>query len=186
MTGPADHRADRGRFRASHDDRDRVVELLKSAFVEGRLVKDEFDERVGQAMASRTYAELAMLTDDIPPPPTPPRPVVRPRPRPRRPVKKIAVATVLGTVAPVMLVLAVLLGNEDLAKAFGMPAMFTVMAWVAALAQTLDTRHSRRLGQVPPRHEPRGRPAGAGRYGPGDELLILCAGRPQPATMESG
>jgi hypothetical protein len=153
-----------------------VVELLKSAFVEGRLAKDEFDERVGQAMSSRTYADLAMLTEDIPPPP--PRQVVRarPRPRPRRPVKKIAVATVLGTVAPILLVVSVLLGNDALAKAFGMPAMFTVMAWVAAVAQMLDTRHSRRHGQLPPRHALRDRPAGAGLYGPGDELVMLCAG----------
>ena len=51
---------------ASQADRDYVIDLLKAAFVQGRLTMDEFDERVGQACASRTHAELAALTADIP------------------------------------------------------------------------------------------------------------------------
>jgi hypothetical protein len=43
-----------------------VIELLKAAFVEERLDKDEFEARVVQAFASRTYAELAAVTADIP------------------------------------------------------------------------------------------------------------------------
>ena len=58
--------AGRGRLRASHADREHVVDVLKAAFVQGRLTKDEFDMRVGQTFASRTYAELAALTADIP------------------------------------------------------------------------------------------------------------------------
>ena len=58
--------AGRGRLRASHSDREHVVDVLKAAFVQGRLTKDEFDMRVGQTFASRTYAELAALTADIP------------------------------------------------------------------------------------------------------------------------
>jgi hypothetical protein len=58
--------AGRGRLRASHADREHVVDVLKAAFVQGRLAKDEFDMRVGQTFASRTYAELAALTADIP------------------------------------------------------------------------------------------------------------------------
>jgi hypothetical protein len=56
----------RGRLRASHADREQVIALLKAAFVDDRLDKDEFDARVGQAFASRTYAELAAVTADIP------------------------------------------------------------------------------------------------------------------------
>jgi hypothetical protein len=56
-----------GDLRASHADRDHVIGILKAAFVQGRLAKDEFDLRVGQALASRTYAELAVLTADLPP-----------------------------------------------------------------------------------------------------------------------
>ena len=59
--------AGRGGFRASHADRDRAIDLLKAAFVQGRLTKDELDERLGQALAARTYTELAALTADLHP-----------------------------------------------------------------------------------------------------------------------
>jgi len=62
--GPA--AAGRGDLRASHADREQVIGLLKAAFVEGMLAKDEFDLRVGQALGSRTDAELAVLTADLP------------------------------------------------------------------------------------------------------------------------
>ena len=58
--------AGRGRFRASHADREHVLDVLKTAFVQGLLTKDEFDMRVSQTFASRTYAELAALIADIP------------------------------------------------------------------------------------------------------------------------
>ena len=58
--------AGRGRLRASHADREHVLGVLKAAFVRGLLTKDEFDMRVGQAFASRTYADLAALIADIP------------------------------------------------------------------------------------------------------------------------
>jgi len=53
-------------LRASRADRERVIDLLKAAFVQGRLDKDEFDARIGQAVASRTYGELAAVTAGIP------------------------------------------------------------------------------------------------------------------------
>jgi len=43
-----------------------VISTLKAAFVAGMLGKDEFDLRVGQAFASRTCAELAAVTADLP------------------------------------------------------------------------------------------------------------------------
>jgi hypothetical protein len=55
-----------GRLRASHADREQVVDLLKAAFVQGRLTQDELDTRIGQALSARTYAELATLTADLP------------------------------------------------------------------------------------------------------------------------
>jgi hypothetical protein len=67
MTGPQDLAAAGGdRLRASHADREQVIEALKDAFVRGRLTRDELAARAGQAFASRTLAELAMLTADIP------------------------------------------------------------------------------------------------------------------------
>jgi len=71
MAGPGDEIAagasGRSRLRASHADRERVIEVLKAAFVQERLDRDEFDVRVGRALASRTYADLAALTADITP-----------------------------------------------------------------------------------------------------------------------
>jgi hypothetical protein len=66
-TGP-DERAGRGHLRAGHDDREQVISQLKAAFVQGRLDQGELEERAARAVASRTYAELAALTADIPAP----------------------------------------------------------------------------------------------------------------------
>jgi hypothetical protein len=55
-----------GQLRTSHADRDQAINVLKAAFVQGRLAKQEFDLRVGQVLASRTYADLRALTSDIP------------------------------------------------------------------------------------------------------------------------
>jgi DUF1707 SHOCT-like domain len=66
-TGPGDERAvPPRRLRASHVDREQAISALKAAFVHGRLTSDEFDARVGQALAARTHAELAVITADIP------------------------------------------------------------------------------------------------------------------------
>jgi hypothetical protein len=56
----------RGHLRASHADREQVIGALKAAFVQGMLAKDEFGLRMGQAFASRTYADLAAVTADLP------------------------------------------------------------------------------------------------------------------------
>jgi len=78
-TGPSEERAAAaGSLRASHVDREQAIIALKAAFVQGRLTSDEFDARVGQALASRTRAELAAITDDIPVGPIAGRPVRRP------------------------------------------------------------------------------------------------------------
>jgi hypothetical protein len=69
MAGPGDEitaGAGGGRLRASHADREQVIGTLKAAFVQGMLAKDEFDARVGQTLAARTYADLAALTADLP------------------------------------------------------------------------------------------------------------------------
>jgi Domain of unknown function (DUF1707) len=54
------------RMRASHEDRDRVVDLLRVAAGDGRLTSDELDERLERALSARTYGELAALTEDLP------------------------------------------------------------------------------------------------------------------------
>jgi hypothetical protein len=67
MTGPDDKAAaGRGHLRAAHVDREHVIEVLKVAFVQGRLTGDELEARTAQAITSKTYADLAALTADIP------------------------------------------------------------------------------------------------------------------------
>lgn len=53
-------------LRASHADRDQVVELLRVAAGDGRLSAEELDDRLERALTARTYAELATLTADLP------------------------------------------------------------------------------------------------------------------------
>lgn len=53
-------------MRASHEDRDRVVDLLRVAAADGRLTPGELDERLEGALSARTYGELAALTEDLP------------------------------------------------------------------------------------------------------------------------
>jgi Domain of unknown function (DUF1707) len=53
-------------LRASHEDRDKVVEVLRTAAADGRLTAEELDQRLDAALTARTYAELAVLTTDLP------------------------------------------------------------------------------------------------------------------------
>jgi Domain of unknown function (DUF1707) len=53
-------------LRASHQDRDRVVEVLQVAAGDGRLTAEELDERLEAALTARTHRELAVLTADLP------------------------------------------------------------------------------------------------------------------------
>jgi hypothetical protein len=77
MTGevsPVDRPAEppaQAELRASHADRDRIVELLRVAAGDGRLTADELDERLEAALTARTYSELAILTTDLPAAPLP-------------------------------------------------------------------------------------------------------------------
>jgi hypothetical protein len=102
MAGPGDEisgAGGRGRLRASHADREQVIDTLKAAFVQGMLGKDEFDLRVSRAFASRTYAELAAATADLPVKPAaaqPPKPARTGRRKPvLRPVPVAMMSTAL-------------------------------------------------------------------------------------------
>lgn len=67
-------------LRASHQDRDRVVEVLRVAAGDGRISAEELDERLEAALKARTFGELAALTTDLPAPGSPaaqPKDVVR-------------------------------------------------------------------------------------------------------------
>ena len=88
-------RTGRGRMRASDADRERVVDALKTAFVRGLLTRDELSARTGQALASRTYAELALVTAGLSRTQASAKPVPA---RARRRVSKKAVACGAGAV----------------------------------------------------------------------------------------
>ncbi|HEY1620067.1 MAG TPA: DUF1707 domain-containing protein [Streptosporangiaceae bacterium] len=53
-------------MRASHEDRDRVADVLRVAAGDGRLSADELDERLEKALTARTVGELVPLTADLP------------------------------------------------------------------------------------------------------------------------
>ena len=58
--------AGQGLLRTSRADREHVIGVLQVAFVQGRLSQAEFTDRVGRALASRTYTELSAITADLP------------------------------------------------------------------------------------------------------------------------
>jgi hypothetical protein len=57
----------RNELRASHADRDAVVERLRDAAAEGRIDLSELDDRLAQALNAKTVADLTPLTADLPP-----------------------------------------------------------------------------------------------------------------------
>ena len=59
---------------AAAADRERTIDVLKAAFSEGRLTKEEFDTRSGRVLAARTYADLAAIVADLPAGPGGPMP----------------------------------------------------------------------------------------------------------------
>jgi hypothetical protein len=56
-----------GSLRVSDGDRDQIVAELTDHFQAGRLTKEEFDSRTGQALQARTRAELVGVLSDLPP-----------------------------------------------------------------------------------------------------------------------
>ncbi|WP_328530622.1 DUF1707 domain-containing protein [Nocardioides sp. NBC_00368] len=57
--------ADNARMRASDADREVVRTVLTDAFADGRLTREEHDERVGTLLEARTLGELPALVDDL-------------------------------------------------------------------------------------------------------------------------
>ena len=51
---------------AAAADRERTMDVLKAAFMEGRLTKAEFDERSTRVLTARTYGDLNMVVADLP------------------------------------------------------------------------------------------------------------------------
>ena len=165
-TGPQDPAAAGGdQFRASHADREQVIDTLKNAFVYGRLTKDELDARAGQALAARTYADLAALTADIPPGPAAVGPGRPPAPARRRPLARAAAKSGICLSIAAAAIAAVILLPDDPGGSGPWSSLMVVLAvsgiWAAlgimacAALTSWDQRPSR--GQLPPRPGPGGR-----------------------------
>jgi Domain of unknown function (DUF1707) len=56
-----------GHLRASDADRDQVATVLSTAYAEGRLTREEHDERVEQLMGAKTFDDLIPITRDLVP-----------------------------------------------------------------------------------------------------------------------
>ena len=151
--GPGDETAaaagGHGRQRASHSDREQVIEVLKAAFVQDRLTMDELDMRVGRAFTARTYAELAALTADIP---AEPATAARPR-KPARPAgnrARIWVTAVAFLIALMSVAVATGGNQERLAfVAVLLPLAALPVGGLLALHSWLDQRGARQLPSVP-------------------------------------
>jgi Domain of unknown function (DUF1707) len=153
----------RGRLRASHADRERVIDTLKAAYVYGLVTKDEFDERASQTFAARTYAELAVITADIPaglapaPSPLKPAPAKANRPAPARAKltlgQRAVVATVLlAGLAFVAALFAADLGDNPVGVLLGLGATGSALvSMFLAAAQVFSSQRGMRSGgQLPP------------------------------------
>jgi hypothetical protein len=172
MAGPGDDitagARGRGHLRASHADREHVIAMLKAAFVQGRLAKDELDERVGLAFASRTYGELAALTADLPAGLVATPPAGRPARARTRPLGRVVAGAVLIVPPPAMVAAAFLTGNEKVGIASALVVVVFFMAWMVAGAQMLANWHGKRSrGQLPQGPASGAGGQSAGRAAPG-------------------
>jgi hypothetical protein len=56
------------RIRTSDADRERVTARLREHYAEGRLTRDELDERIAAALNARTFGDLRRVLADLPEP----------------------------------------------------------------------------------------------------------------------
>jgi DUF1707 SHOCT-like domain len=147
MTGPggemAADTAGRGGMRTSRAEREQAIEVLKVAFVQDRLAKDEFEVRAGQALAARTCAELATLTADIPIEPAAARLTARP------PADRVGRTGACTTMIAAAVLGVILLTRPDNMGAFvaGLLAAATVV--VAPVVTMTTVLHQQRRRQRP-------------------------------------
>lgn len=148
MTGPGDENAaaapSSGHMRASQADREHALDVLKVAFAEGRVTPDELDQRVGQVLAAQTYAELAVVTADIPAGLTAAPPLPEPvRVRRRRRVNKAVVWAVSGLIPPALMFAALFPDNSVAWGTLGPLAFIAFIGWLGAGVTMLARWHLR-------------------------------------------
>lgn len=126
--------------------RERVTRTLRAALAQGRLTEDEYDERIGRASASRSRAELAALTADLP---------VGRIDAPIRPPKAgdawIGVSVIIAAASVIVAVLLTNLDNGGAFLAFILAAVTLLVAPIVTVGVLIDVRHQKRSGgQLPP------------------------------------
>jgi hypothetical protein len=184
MAGPGDEMAaaaaGRGHLRASHADREQVIGTLKAAFVQGRLTRDEFDLRVGRAFASRTYAELAALTADLPAGLAEARRGRPGTPRVLRPTKNLALTWAVCGFIPPAVFFGFLPDDPNAWSIFASLSGFYFILWLAFGLAMFDARHQQRSrgqqsrGQQPPGPAQRGQaPEDQPDRGIGDDRTLF-------------
>jgi hypothetical protein len=191
MAEPGDRRAapagGHGRLRASHADREQVIEVLKDAFVQGRLTGPELDSRVGQAFASRTYAELAAVTADIPAGPAVAAPPRQPaRARDRAPGSRTARDVAIGSGAGLIIAAAIVLGGFLQYSVVLLPLAFPflVTAPLLIVGVLTSSRQQRSRGQPPPRPGQGGQAPEAQPPGEAGQDPDLSRDRPDQARAD--
>jgi hypothetical protein len=115
-----------------------AIRTLKAALVQGRLTEDEYDERMSQASASRSRAELAALTADLP--------VGRMDAPARPPTANDARIGVCVIIAAASVVAAILLWRPDNALAFMMffiAATTLLVAPIVTVGLMVDVRRQK-------------------------------------------
>ena len=154
-----------------------MIGTLTAAFVQGMLTKDEFDLRVGQTFASRTYADLAALTADIPARVAatgPPR--TSAQAGARVPGKAADTAACVG-LALVLLAVAAFMGPGDFPERLIVLAVFFVPVCGLSAGGGLLLLHSRlekrARGQLP-----QGPPSGTGTQGSQRAAPVTRPGSP--------
>jgi hypothetical protein len=170
MSGPGDQTPaakglaaksrDHGDLRASDADRERVIGTLKAAFVQGRLTEDELDARAGRVYASRTYAELATVTDavtaDIPADIRGELTAARSRRDPWR-ATKIAWRIEYAIFLPGIVAVLLLPGgpHTSVATVVILIAVVYLIFWILGLSLMIGSRPAKRPGrQLPPPSAP--------------------------------
>jgi hypothetical protein len=158
-----------------------VIDMLKAAFVQGRLARDEFGLRVGQAVASQTYADLAALTADIPAGLTgaqPPEPA-------REPADKqavTAVACVSAAWTGIWVPLVIVDGIPSLANLVLVVVLISVVPVSLAGFLLYHAWVDKRAG----RPSSRGLPPGAGGEAPWRQAPADPAGQLPPVNRDPG
>ncbi len=92
-----------GRFLAADADRERAIDVLKTAFVQGALTRDDLSVRTGRALSARTYAELAAITGGLTARPVPAKTKTVPAPARRRVSKKVVAWSACAVVLAIAL-----------------------------------------------------------------------------------